>query len=143
MLSTPHAHYQCKCCCGDFSSDSFYYVRLQAVAAAPLPGDPAVAQHSCGALDVVCRHCAALHFAGERRQNGGFTECCAQGKVALEPLGPTPPLLEALLTGDDADSRNFRDSIRHYNSALAMASFVAQVEAPPGKQAFSAVKGCG
>ena len=97
------------------------------------PDDPPVAPHSCGALDAACRHCAALHFEGERTQRGGFSECCAQGKVALEPLGPTPALLEALLTEDYPDSRNFRKAIRQYNSALAMASFVAEVKAPPGK----------
>lgn len=101
---------------------------------APPPADPPVERHSCGALDAVCRHCAALHFEGERTQRGGFSECCAQGKVALQPLGPIPRLLELLLTGDDPDSRNFRENIRRYNSALAMASFVSEVEMPPGEK---------
>ena len=42
-------------------------------------------------------------------------------------------MLEGLLTGDDQASNNFRDNIRRYNSALARKSFVADVEAPPGK----------
>ena len=106
---------------------------FQAADVAPPPADPPVERHSCGALDAACRHCAALHFEGERTQRGGFSECCAQGKVALQPLGPTPRLLELLLTGDEPDSRNFQGNIRRYNSALAMASFVSEVETPPGE----------
>ena len=80
---------------------------------APPPADPPVERHSCGALDAVCRHCAALHFEGERTQRGGFSECCAQGKVALQPLGPIPRLLELLLTIEILYTRDDTPMLKH------------------------------
>ena len=124
----PPALYCVRCYC------HFVVGRVQAAQVAP-----AVERHSCGALDAAWCHCTPLHFEGERTRRGGFPECCAKGKVTLDPLGPTPALLEEgrdLLTGDDPDSRNFRDNIRCHNSALAMAPFVAEVDAPPGEWLF-------
>lgn len=48
--------------------------------------------------------------------------CCSHGTVRLPALLPPPPLLAALLTQSTSVATRFRDKIRQFNSALAMAS---------------------
>jgi hypothetical protein len=78
---------------------------------------PPVAVYSMGKMDIVCQFCQALHFKGELRN------CCHNGKVALPQLSPYPADMNTLLTGNSAQSRNFMDNIRNYNSGIAFASF--------------------
>ena len=48
--------------------------------------DPRLTAHSCGALDIVCQHCNALRWIGEKN-----TFCCQDDKVRIE-IPPPPPL---------------------------------------------------
>jgi len=52
-----------------------------------------------------------------------YEVCCKRGDVSLPAPGRTPPFLKALLTGQDAIARTFRQNLRSYNSALAFTSF--------------------
>lgn len=76
---------------------------------------------------VHCEHCAALRFPNE------CYNCCHNGKVDLPPLMPYPEALRRLLMMEDAKSKNFMENIRQYNSAMAFASFGAQMITPPGR----------
>ena len=51
-----------------------------------------------------------------------FGLCCAYGKYKLLPQPEFPQVLQQLLTGKDAKSKEFRQHIREYNSALSFAS---------------------
>jgi flagellar biosynthesis GTPase FlhF len=87
-----------------------------------------------GRMDNVCQHCNALHFKGEctSDRNDEFKQCCHYGSVQLPDLLPYPDEIKALLQGTDLESRNFRENIRSYNSALAFASMGAQIDLPQG-----------
>ena len=87
---------------------------------------PQFQTYSVGQLSIECEFCNALRFLNER------ANCCHNGKVMLQPLKPYPPELEALFTNDDGQSKNFKSNIRNYNSAMAFASFGAQVVSPSG-----------
>ena len=52
----------------------------------------------------------------------------------LRPLDthPYPRFMEELLTGLDSQSKNFRENIRSFNSALSFASMGAQIKPPSG-----------
>jgi hypothetical protein len=54
--------------------------------------------------------------------------CCVQGKVTLPPLAPPPKPLRRLLTGNEADAKDFHQCIRSYNSALAFMSMGANLD---------------
>uniref|UniRef100_A0A914V163 Helitron helicase-like domain-containing protein n=1 Tax=Plectus sambesii TaxID=2011161 RepID=A0A914V163_9BILA len=88
-----------------------------------------------GPMNVVCKHCSALHFKGElaMRKTDEFAECCQTGKVQLPDLQPYPNELKQLLLGQDRSSQNFWDNIRSYNSALAFASLGAKLDIPSGR----------
>lgn len=85
-------------------------------------------EHSCGAMDVECENCGALHFLDEKMQDGSFRNCCHKGKVRL--IRPEYPMtLRALLeASNDPRFRKFQQQIRSYNSAFAFASMGAQIE---------------
>ena len=73
-----------------------------------------------GPMTRVCQHCQALRFSSEP------INCCHNGKVSLPPLGDYPSPLKDLCTGSNtAESSNFKDNIRQYNSAFFFASFAS------------------
>jgi hypothetical protein len=85
--------------------------------------------YSCGFMDCVCLHCGAKFWRPEAlkptRRTGPlrFPTCCAHGNVILAPLTTDPPHeLWQLLSGTDSQSKEFRDNIRAYNSALSFVS---------------------
>ncbi|XP_011858618.1 PREDICTED: uncharacterized protein LOC105556155 [Vollenhovia emeryi] len=80
--------------------------------------------HKLGKMNVKCQFCKSLNFACEKPKDGKFTYCCQKGKLQLEPIN-LPDFLRKLYMGNDNLSKNFRDNIRSYNSALAMASMGA------------------
>ncbi|VDK42808.1 unnamed protein product [Cylicostephanus goldi] len=64
--------------------------------------------------------------------NGRFNLCCNFGNVNLDLFTNFPDFIRTLLTGNSNASKNFRQHIRSYNSALAMASMGAKVDTPRG-----------
>jgi hypothetical protein len=84
-------------------------------------------RHTLGEMTIVCGKCGALHFleecaASSTHTNSQFTLCCAQGKVTLPLLAPPPEPLRRLLTGNEADAKDFHQRIRSYNNALTFTS---------------------
>lgn len=73
-----------------------------------------------GPMTTQCEHCQALRFPREN------LNCCHSGKVSLPALVEYPQSLKDLFTGTSSEARNFRDNIRHYNSAFSFASFGVQ-----------------
>ena len=86
---------------------------------------PQVSAFSLGPMDLTCPDCHALRFPGE------LFNCCHKGKVELPPLGPCPPEFRELLSLTDARSQHFLKYVRNYNSAMAFASFGANIDNPP------------
>ncbi|RCN31573.1 hypothetical protein ANCCAN_22634, partial [Ancylostoma caninum] len=95
-----------------------------------------------GTLSYRCSHCGALHFAFEVKQQHpeSFSDCCDRGRFNLNLFEDFPEEIKQLfLRGRDATpeerrrQRNFLDNIRNFNSALAMASMGAQVDALHGR----------
>ncbi|VDK43225.1 unnamed protein product, partial [Cylicostephanus goldi] len=92
-----------------------------------------VEENYLGSLSVACSHCGAFYFPGEaRRVSGCFNACCNFGNISLNLFSEFPELFHSFFTGTDALCKNFRQHIRSYNSALAMASMGAQVDTPRG-----------
>ena len=82
-------------------------------------------------MDVLCPHCDALHWIGERlarssRCNPSFGTCCNQGKVCIPRLADPPQALWDLFTSNDAQCKEFREHVRQYNMALAFTSLGVQ-----------------
>jgi hypothetical protein len=78
-----------------------------------------------------CTHCAAFHWLDERLKRSAksspmFSLCCHNGKVSLERLPDPPEELYKLFTEDSTQAKEFRESIRQYNCALAFTSFGAK-----------------
>jgi len=71
----------------------------------------------------------------QQNKSPTFTLCCGKGNVKLPLLKDSPALINNLLTGDDALSRNFRENIRIYNMIFAMTSLGGRVDnsMPKGK----------
>ncbi len=86
-----------------------------------------------GQMSLFCKHCTAVHFQGElvKPHKEEFYNCCHYGKVQLEPLKAYPAELRQLLTGDNAEARNFRQTIRTINNAHAFVSMGAELSLPP------------
>lgn len=98
--------------------------------------NPRIQQHSLGEMTLPCQKCGALHFQGEKRGRGeGFSSCCHKGKVNL-PAYRQSNYIQSLLTGTDRLSRNYKENIRSYNSALAMVSTRAKIEENNGGGPF-------
>lgn len=76
---------------------------------------PNVNSFTLGKMNQICYFCTALQFKGEN------LNCCHKGKVTLPPLASYPEELRLLLTIHTAQSRNFCQYIRQYNSSLAFA----------------------
>lgn len=80
-----------------------------------------------GPMNVVCPHCGALKWKGER---GNASMCCSDGKVRLPPLQELPELLRSLVVDSThVHSKHFLSNARAYNSAFMMTSFGVQKEA--------------
>ena len=78
--------------------------------------------------NILCEHCEAYKFPGE-----DAFKCCHGGKVKLEPLyHPYPCELKKFLLQQTSYAKKIRKNIRHYNSAVAFASFGANLTPPPG-----------
>ena len=73
-----------------------------------------------------CLHCCAFRFTSE------LTNCCHNGKVSLPNLKPFPSELKDLFSRKTAQSKNFVENIRKYDSAMAFASFGAKIATPAG-----------
>ncbi|GAN02592.1 hypothetical protein MAM1_0024c02036 [Mucor ambiguus] len=57
-----------------------------------------------------------------------FQVCCAAGQAMLRPLEPLPDQIATLLKNNDARSKEFKENIRSYNSALSFASMNADLD---------------
>ncbi|KAJ7728602.1 hypothetical protein DFH07DRAFT_723045, partial [Mycena maculata] len=85
------------------------------------------ARHDLGRMNVRCKHCKALHWVDEQVSSSPagrpqFGMCCDHGKVVLPKLREAPEVLQQLLLGDDAQSKEFRKNIAQYNTALSFTS---------------------
>ena len=86
--------------------------------------------HTLVRRDQVYSACQALHWQAERlrAQNakraraGTFEACCKHGDVIVERLRALPKPLNTLMTGQDSQSRLFRQHIRHWNTQFAFTS---------------------
>ena len=115
-------------------------------------------------MNVTCQSCSALHFSAERagKQRNVFLQCCHNGKVKLQESGNHSPLyshslfisfssfvsyvyhldvafpdaIRSLFVDDTAVAKEFRQHIRPYNNALAMASLGAQLDTPRGTGSY-------
>ena len=84
-------------------------------------------KHHIGEMNILCEQCEAYKFPGE-----SAFKCCHSGKVKLEPLDQYPEELKIFLLEQTPFAKKFRTNIRHYNSAVAFASFGANLTPPPG-----------
>ncbi|KAG0123343.1 hypothetical protein HOY82DRAFT_495266, partial [Tuber indicum] len=81
-----------------------------------------------GRMDVACTACNALHWKGEWTRlrghgiAGAFESCCKRGDVRVERLQVLPEPLNTLMTGQDSQSRSFRQNLRRWNSLFAFTS---------------------
>lgn len=67
------------------------------------------------------RWCNALYYVSESSK-GIFNKCCISGSVILEPMPVPHPLLQTLLTENNAEARHFRKEIQSYNNAFTFTS---------------------
>jgi hypothetical protein len=88
---------------------------------------PDCAPFNIGAMSFQCQYCQAFRFYKEK------LNCCHQGKIVLPPLTEYPDELKHYFINGDPIATNFRTNIRQYNSALAFASFGANIKSPPGR----------
>ena len=89
-------------------------------------------------MEQECSECGALNFAGERTLNDKqkFTLCCQKGKVMLQPLLTTPPLMSNWIKENPNDLEraiDFKNNIVNYNANLAFASREANYDRIPGR----------
>jgi hypothetical protein len=82
-------------------------------------------------MNIICAHCAAYHWLEERLTRSSisspsFSHCCHHGSVHLERLPDPPEQLKSLFSARSTQAKEFRESIRQYNSALAFTSFTAK-----------------
>jgi hypothetical protein len=87
--------------------------------------------HNLENMDIPCSDCGALHWKSEKLSSSPqirpkFGTCCFSGKVQIHRLHDLPLKLLDLFRGQDDISKNFRQHIRNYNSALAMTSLGCQ-----------------
>ena len=94
-------------------------------------------QHDLGRMNVVCSGCNALHWAAEKpkwsatRAAGSFESCCKRGDAIVEKLQPLPEPLNTLMTGGDAQSKRFREGLRHWNSQFVFTSISYNMDNRP------------
>jgi len=104
--------------------------------------------HSLGAMSYRCTHCNALRFEHEKKRT---TLCCGDGKMSgLSNAfpAPTPQPLRDLLTSVPSEhqplplaTKDFRQNIRAYNSALQMASTGLHIHSPKQGITMITIKG--
>uniref|UniRef100_A0A5S6QHG9 Helitron helicase-like domain-containing protein n=1 Tax=Trichuris muris TaxID=70415 RepID=A0A5S6QHG9_TRIMR len=94
-----------------------------------------VQENYLGLMNKECEFCHALFFESEvGRDPHRINVCCNYGTVQLsDTFGDYPEILQQLFTTDSERAKNFRDNIRRFNSALAMASMGAQLDIPVGR----------
>ena len=94
--------------------------------------------HKLGHIDLICSACHALHWQAERPQNrtrakaGTFQACCKHGDVIVERMRALPEPLNTLMTGQDSQSRLFRQHIRRCNTLFAFTSISFNADARTG-----------
>jgi len=94
--------------------------------------------HKLGHMDLICSACHALHWQAERPQNrtrakaGTFQACCKHGDVIVERMRALPEPLNTLMTGQDSQSRLFRQHIRRWNTLFAFTSISCNANARTG-----------
>lgn len=86
---------------------------------------PVCVDFSTGLMTHECPYCKALRFGKEN------TNRCHNGKVKLSPLGQYSNKLKDLRM-----AMNFKENIRQYNSAMAFASFGANIKRPPANKIY-------
>lgn len=88
--------------------------------------------YELGPMDVECRHCGALGYAGENQGTkskphlGNF--CCRKNKVDV-PVGDDfnlHPYIEYLLTSDSKEAKYFRSHSRMFNTGMSMATLATE-----------------
>ena len=84
-----------------------------------------------GGFKYICEFCDALKLKNEGHQ------CCHNGKVTLPIPSAYPIELKNLLINNDIKSKNFKEYIRQYNSAMAFASFGAKLDLPTGRGPYT------
>ena len=83
-------------------------------------------QFSIGRCEYQCPHCSAYRFPNES------LNCCEKGKVRIHLYNNFPEELKQLYISRDANSKNFKQNIRQFNSSMAFASMGAQLAPPAG-----------
>ena len=86
---------------------------------------------SFGHMTTTYTHCTAFHWLAKRLKGSSisspvFSICCHHGKVRLEKLRNPPNQLRTFFTANSTQAKEFCNSIRQYNSALAFTSFTAK-----------------
>lgn len=89
-----------------------------------------------GGLNVVCNACGAMYFEGEMKDKGNtFDKCCNFGAVQIT-IPSTTPKLKELMLADSTEGQHFRNNIRTYNNAFAMAALSAKLDTFRGPGPF-------
>ncbi|XP_053147640.1 uncharacterized protein LOC128343121 [Hemicordylus capensis] len=94
--------------------------------------EDSIEEHNCGTLTESCHYCGALYWLNELNCARKYTKCCHDGKT-LKELNEPPDLLKELILTQSTEAKNYREHIREYNAALALASMGAEINTPPGR----------
>jgi hypothetical protein len=86
-----------------------------------------VERHDLGRMEVECPFCQAEMWLEERltessKVNPKFGLCCNKGGYTVQELKATHPTIHSLLSGNTAESRDFKSNIRVYNSKFNFTS---------------------
>ncbi|GAN11725.1 conserved hypothetical protein [Mucor ambiguus] len=98
------------------------------------PALPKLQRNNVGSMDVIiCSSCRAHMWMSERKSNTSmatpvFQAYCATGQAILRQLAPLPEQIVNLLKNNDSESKQFKENIRSYNSALSFASMNADLD---------------
>ena len=97
------------------------------------PNSPTYGRHLLPVRDTYCKNCNSLMWLDERlksssKKNPKFGICCLQGAIELQQNLNLPDTIKSLLTSDTAETKQFRNAIRLYNSILAFTSVSANVD---------------
>ncbi|KAF6143451.1 hypothetical protein GIB67_029620 [Kingdonia uniflora] len=84
-------------------------------------------RHFLSQMDVVCKHCSALHWKDEQLLksliiNPLIGQCCLQCKIKVPNLDALPNEFHELYDGNGPHSRSFRRYMREYNAASTFMS---------------------
>ena len=83
--------------------------------------------HMLDRMDLACRACQALHWQAEKlcsyhASAGTFEASCKHGDAMVERMRALPEPLNTLITGQDSQSRVFRQELRYWNFLFAFTS---------------------